>query len=141
MPVTQINNVEAVAKLKDLATWLYESAEMKQEKNLIKCVDVDRYKKTLPLLKALGYDLPLKSSQGHGYHIYRTSGETEIIKRPDLKTLFFPLSVGSGNNSIASGEVQVAGETVAPGSFIHLDSTLTITAQLDCLIVYLPEGK
>jgi hypothetical protein len=35
MLVNQINNAEAVAKLKDLA--IYESAEMKQEKNLIKC--------------------------------------------------------------------------------------------------------
>ncbi|QQK42178.1 hypothetical protein Pdw03_5032 [Penicillium digitatum] len=110
---------------------------MKQEKSLIKCVDVDRYKKTLPVLKALGYD----QIPGHGYHIYRTSGETEIIKRPDLKTLFFPLSVGSGNDSVASGEVQVAGELLTPGNFIELNSTLTFTAQLDCLIVYLPEGK
>jgi hypothetical protein len=39
---SQINNAEAVAKLKDLARWLYESAEMKQEKNL-KRLDVDRY--------------------------------------------------------------------------------------------------
>ena len=128
---------------------------MKQETNILKCVDDERYKKTLPLLKLLEYDqipvsrvsvpvpagLDLTRSQGYGYVIYRISGKTEILKRPDLKTLFFPLSVDSGDDSIASGEVEVAGEVLTPGTFAQFDRTMIINAHLDCLIVYLPEDK
>lgn len=77
--------------------------------------------------------------QGYGYHIYRISTEAEIIKRPHLKTLFFPLSIGPGSDSIASGQIEVAGKVLSPGIFVQFDSTLTLSAQLDCLIVYLPE--
>lgn len=55
------------------------------------------------------------------------------------KTLFFPLSIGSGDGSIASGEVEVGGEVLTPGTFVQFDQTTTIDAQLDCLVVYLPE--
>lgn len=47
---------DAFSELKALATWVHESAEMKQDSNLLKCVDKDRLQKTLPLLKVLGYD-------------------------------------------------------------------------------------
>jgi hypothetical protein len=49
--------------------------------------------------------------------IYRISGKTEIIKRPYLKTLFFSLSIGSRRNSIVSGEIEVEGEVLKPGTF------------------------
>ncbi|CAI7655747.1 unnamed protein product [Penicillium glandicola] len=107
---------------------------MKQEGNNLKCVDACRYEKTLPLLKALGYDIP-----GRGYHIYRICEKTEIVKRPGLKNLVFPLSVGSGIDGIASGEVQVGDELLAPGYFLQLSSNLTIPTGFDCLIVHLPE--
>jgi hypothetical protein len=54
--------------------------------------------------------------------IYRTCGKTEIIKLPHLKTLFFPLS-----------------GVLTPGTFAQFDSTMTLDATLDCLVVYLPE--
>lgn len=73
--------------------------------------------------------------------IYRICGPTEIIKRPHLKTLFFPLSIGSGRESMGSDEVQVEGEVLKPGTFVQFDKTMTLNAQLDCLIVYLPEGR
>jgi hypothetical protein len=73
--------------------------------------------------------------------IYRISGKTEIIKLPHLKTLFFPLSIGSGRDSIASGEIEVEGEVLKPGTFAQFDSTMTLNAHLDCLVVYLPEGR
>lgn len=73
--------------------------------------------------------------------IYRISGKTKIIKRPGLKTLFFPLSIGCGDDSIASGEVQVEDEVFTPGTFAQFDSTTILNAHLDCLVVYLPEGR
>ncbi|KAJ5654842.1 hypothetical protein N7490_001845 [Penicillium lividum] len=128
MSPTKIS-ADASNKLEALAEWLCKYAEMKQQNNLIKCTDNKRLEKTLPLLKELGY----AQIEGYGYDLYRISGETKIIKRHHLKNLFFPLSIGS--------EVQVAGETLTPGTFAQFDSTIVINAQLDCLIVYLPEGK
>jgi len=72
--------------------------------------------------------------------IYRISGKTEIIKRPQLKTLFFPLSISFERDDKKS-EVQVEGELLKPGTYAQFDSTMTLNAQLDCLVVYLPEGK
>lgn len=55
----------ALTKLKDLAIWLHERAEMAQENKILRCVDVDRFKQTLPFLEALGYDkLPVISRNG-----------------------------------------------------------------------------
>lgn len=52
--------------------------------------------------------------------------------------LFFPLSIGLGKESIASGQVQVAGEALKPGTYLTLTSALDLDEQLDCLIVLLP---
>ncbi|KAJ5100799.1 hypothetical protein N7456_006851 [Penicillium angulare] len=137
MPATEIV-IDALSKLKDpdastkllgLAEWL-KNAEMKQEGNLLQCVDKDAFKQTLPLLKALGYD----KITGFGYALYRTSGESEISKFPGLKTLFFPLHV-------PAGKVEVAGEPLKPGECTQFDNSVTFSAQLDYLIIYLPEKK
>lgn len=46
----------AFSKLKDLASWLKESAKMEEEeKNTFRCVDKDRHIKLHPLLDLLGY--------------------------------------------------------------------------------------
>lgn len=42
--------------METLAEWVNKSAKMKKETNLLKCEDDDLHEKTLPLLKALGYD-------------------------------------------------------------------------------------
>lgn len=42
--------------MRDLAKWVSESAKLRQENNLLICVDDDLHNNTLPLLKALGYD-------------------------------------------------------------------------------------
>jgi hypothetical protein len=49
-------NSSAFSKLKDLATWLFETAKMEEEeKNTFRCVDNDRHAKVRPLLEELGY--------------------------------------------------------------------------------------
>ncbi|KAJ5350225.1 hypothetical protein N7541_007952 [Penicillium brevicompactum] len=136
MPPTKLGN--ANSHLQELAKWVYESyesANIQRDKNI--CVDENQVDKTLPLLKALGYD----KIPGYGFAIHRISGNTEIIKEDGIRTLFFPLSVGSGSKSIASGNVKVAGVSLTPGTFMEIDGTTILNAQLDCLIVYLPEGK
>ncbi|KAJ5982106.1 hypothetical protein N7451_012206 [Penicillium sp. IBT 35674x] len=134
MPPTKIV-ADAELPMSQLAEWVHKSAKMKTENNLLKCVDENLHGKTSPLLAVLGYD----QIQGYGYMIYRISGTTEIIKRPHLKTLFFPLSISSGSEKNDSGEVQVEGEVLRPGTFTQFDKTMTLNAQLDCLVVYLPE--
>lgn len=136
MPPTGVGD-SALSDLTDLAIWVRESAEMKQENSLLRCVDKDLYIRTLPLLRKLGYD----RIKGYGYQICRISGKTQITKPPHLKTLFFPLSVGSGSDSTASEELQVEGEVLRPGTFTQFNNTLVLDAQLDCLIVYVPETK
>ncbi|KAJ5202998.1 hypothetical protein N7449_005077 [Penicillium cf. viridicatum] len=133
MPPTKLGS--AFPPLQELAKWVYESAKMQQDKSI--CVDKNQVQKTLPLLKALGYD----KIQGYGFAIHRISGNTEIVKEDGIRTLFFPLSVGSGSESIASGNVEVAGVMLTPGTFMEIDSTTGLNAHLDCLIVYLPEGR
>jgi hypothetical protein len=54
MPPTKIV-AKAFSPMENLAKWVHESAKMKQEKNLLKCVDDDLHDKTLPLLEALEY--------------------------------------------------------------------------------------
>lgn len=55
MPPSSISS-QAFSKLKDLATWLYKTAEMEEEeKNTFRCVDKDRHEKLRPLLEELGY--------------------------------------------------------------------------------------
>lgn len=49
--------------------------------------------------------------------------------------------MGSGRESIASGNVEVAGVMLTPGTFMEIDSTTDLDARLDCLIVYLPERR
>jgi hypothetical protein len=51
---------------------------------------------------------------------------------PRLKTLFFPLD-------IPAGEVVVAGEALRSGTCTQFDKTVAFNAELDYLIVYLPE--
>lgn len=49
---------DALPELKSLATWVSQSAEMKEakgKKNLLECVDKDRETKARPLLEKLGY--------------------------------------------------------------------------------------
>lgn len=139
--------------LKDLATWLYDEAKMEtQERNISRCVDDLRTSKVRPLLEHLKIDiievrLVLKiaslcttnDSKGHRYGLLRITGEA-IIKETDAygSVLFFPLSIGSGRESIASGQLQVAGETMKPGTYIKLTSNLRLNQQLDCLLVLLP---
>lgn len=59
MPPTNIA-ADAFLELKKLATWVYKTAEMgeeKGEKNLSRCVDKEaREAKVRPLLEKLGYD-------------------------------------------------------------------------------------
>ncbi|KAJ5232500.1 hypothetical protein N7468_005456 [Penicillium chermesinum] len=137
MPVTEIvtdaisrlKDPSASSKLHDLAEWL-KDAEMKQQGNLLQCVDKDTFKKTLPLLMALG----CHKITGFGYAIYRTSGNSEVSKLPNLKTLFFPLNV-------PAGEVEVAGEALKRGTCTQFDETVTFNAQLDYLVIYIPEEK
>ncbi|OGE47103.1 hypothetical protein PENARI_c063G04804 [Penicillium arizonense] len=138
MPPTNIAD-DAFLELKNLATWVYKTAEMgeeKGEKNLSRCMDKEaREAKVRPLLEKLGYD----KIQGHLVGLLRIYGSSSIEKPDNYRSLlFFPLSIGSGPESIVSGEVQVAGEVLKPGTYIQLTSTLNLDAQLDCLIVLLP---
>lgn len=55
MPLTKIV-AGASSPMETLAEWVNKSAKMKKETNLLKCEDDDLHEKTLPLLKALGYD-------------------------------------------------------------------------------------
>lgn len=120
---------DALPELKSLATWVSQSAEMKEakgKKNLLECVDKDRETKARPLLEKLGY------AAGHSALLLRICGKASIEKRDtdtDSRTLlFFPLS----------GDVQVGGEVLKPGTYVQLTKTLDLDAQLDCLIVVLP---
>lgn len=81
-----------------------------------------------------------KSYQGRGYKIWRITGKVPIKKTPEYRTLFFPLSVGTGPDSIASGEVRVADEMLVPGTYIPITSPLTLEGRLDCLVVLLPDS-
>lgn len=86
--------------------------------------------------------------QGHGYTIYRIKGKAEIGLTPNYRSLFFPLFVDPANNDpgnndpkikdLSSAELEVAGEVLKPGDYIHFTSALVLDAQVDCLIVLLP---
>lgn len=139
-------------KLKELATWLYDHAKMEsQEKNIARCVDDIRTSKVRPLLEHLKIDTievsqalnpirfltnPLK---GHRFGLLRITGEA-IIKQTEAysSVLFFPLSIGSGRESIASGQLKIADGISRPGTYINLTSSLHLNEQLDCLLVLLP---
>lgn len=146
---------DAFSKLKELAAWVFESTEMVEEqKDLLRCVDDNRHAKVAPLLKKLGFDQikvtkhdmhPIwnvsKSFQGHGYKIWRITGKVPIKETRDYRSLFFPLSIGPGSESIASGEVQVAGQMLTPGTYIPITSSLALDGRLDCLIVLIPDSS
>lgn len=67
MPPTEVGD-SALSDLTDLAIWVRESAEMKQENSLLRCVDKDLYIKTFPLLRKLGYDR-IKVRKRTGYSL------------------------------------------------------------------------
>ncbi|OQD97650.1 hypothetical protein PENSOL_c011G05008 [Penicillium solitum] len=120
---------DALPELEILASWVSQSAEMKEEKgrkNLLTCVDKAREAKARPLLEKLGY----ATIRNHFALLLRICGKASIEKpENDNRTLlFFPLS----------GNVQVAGEVLKPGNYIELTKTLDIDAQMDCLLVVLP---
>lgn len=71
--------------------------------------------------------------------MYRITGKVEIKLAPDYRSLFFPLSIGSEPGDVASNTLQIAGEELAPGNYIHMTSRLLLETYLDCLIVLLPE--
>ncbi|KAJ5858353.1 hypothetical protein N7534_003630, partial [Penicillium rubens] len=135
-PNTMAPSIEGTAleALRNLATWIHDTAKMEEvAKNTSKCVDTDRLDKLRPFLEAQKYP------KGHGYTIYRIKGKAEIGLTPNYRSLFFPLSVDSGTSGVP-GELQVAGERLQLGNYIHFTSALVLDAQLDCLIVLLP-GK
>lgn len=70
--------------------------------------------------------------------MYRIAGKAEIKMTPNYRSLFFPLTIGSDKET-SSGELQVAGQVLTVGKYIHLTSRLVLDTQLDCLIVLLPE--
>lgn len=70
----------------------------------------------------------------------RISGKTEIKATPGYRSLLFPLTVGSGSDDTASGKVQVAGELLSPGDYMTFTSSLAVDAQLDCLVILLPDA-
>ncbi|KAJ5660907.1 uncharacterized protein N7484_000279 [Penicillium longicatenatum] len=117
---------DALPALERLAAWV-RSADMKEynrEKNLLECVDEAREIEARPLMEQLGY-----ATRGHGALLLRICGKASIEKHDDGRTLlFFPLS----------GDVQVAGEVLEPGTYTKITKTLDLDAQLDCLIVILP---
>ncbi|KAJ5790075.1 uncharacterized protein N7518_007086 [Penicillium psychrosexuale] len=134
MPLTTINQ-GAFSKLEDLSAWASETNEFKKEQdNLLRCVDEGRHVKVAPLLGELGFN----RIKGYGYSIWRVTGKIALKATPHYQSLFFPLSIRSGSEN-AAGEVQVAGETLTPGTYISFASLITFDSQLDCLIVYLPE--
>lgn len=126
---------EAFSKLRELSKWVHGTQKFEQElTHLSRCVDEDRHAKIRPLLKELGFDI-----KGHGYKIWRISGKVPINKASNYRSLFFPLSVGSGPDSIASGELQIDQETLTPGSYVTISRSITVDGPLDCLIVLLPD--
>ncbi|KAJ5488516.1 hypothetical protein N7539_003406, partial [Penicillium diatomitis] len=122
----------------NLASCVHMSAKLEPEKgkkNLLVCVDKARETKVRLLLEKLGYaNIP-----GHLASLKRVCGKTSIDKPDDDRCLLFsPLSIGLGPESIGSGNMQVTGEALKPGTYIQLMETLELEAQLDCLIVLLP---
>ncbi|KAJ6063447.1 uncharacterized protein N7446_007567 [Penicillium canescens] len=121
-------NADALPELESLAAWVsqIEMKEEKGKKNLLECMDEAREAKARPLLEKLGY----ATIQGHYALLLRICGKASIEKpEEDKRTLlFFPLS----------GDVQVAGEVLKPGTYIRLTKTLDLDAHLDCLIIVLP---
>ncbi|KAJ5348561.1 uncharacterized protein N7506_001814 [Penicillium brevicompactum] len=137
MPPTEIKT-DALQEFNELASWVHRNAKMEPEKgkeNKLVCTDKAREAKVRPLLEKLGYaNIP-----GHLASLQRIFGKA-LIEKPndDRSVLFFPLSIGSGPESIGSGNMHVAGETLKPGTYIQLTETLELNEQLDCLIVLLP---
>ncbi|KAJ5100974.1 hypothetical protein N7456_007026 [Penicillium angulare] len=118
---------DALPKLQELATWVSQSAEMKESKpELLECVDNDRKKMARPLLEKLGY-----ADIQHNALLLRICGKASITKPKDdpRRLLFFPLS---------GEDVNVDGEILTSGTYIQLTKTLDLDARLDCLIVVLP---
>lgn len=72
--------------------------------------------------------------------MYRITGKAEINVTPKYRSFFFPLTIGSEKDA-PSSELQVAGETLAPGDFIPITSRLVLNTQLDFLIVLLPDAN
>ncbi|KAJ6096124.1 hypothetical protein N7486_006870, partial [Penicillium sp. IBT 16267x] len=89
----------------------------KGKNNLLVCVDKAREAEVRPLLEKLEYaNIPVKEN---------LCGKTSIDKPDDDRfLLFFPLSIGSGPESIVSGNMQVAGEVLKPGTYVQLMETL-----------------
>ncbi|KAJ5366674.1 hypothetical protein N7541_000615 [Penicillium brevicompactum] len=123
----------ALSKLKELASWLQTAEMEEEEKNTFRCVDSDRHVKLLPLLDELGYRI-----KGHGYTMYRITGKAAINVTPKHRSFFFPLTIGSEKDA-PSSELQVAGESLALGDFVHYTSPFILNTKLDFLIVLLPD--
>ncbi|CAG8119078.1 unnamed protein product, partial [Penicillium salamii] len=113
---------EALPELTNLASWIHDSAEMAEiAKNTFQCVDPQRRDKLRPFLEAQ----KLTEIKAYGYTIYRIKGKVEIRLTPNYRSIFFPLSVDSGTNGV-SGELQIAGETLRQGQYLHFTKSFVL---------------
>ncbi|KAJ5594691.1 uncharacterized protein N7459_000899 [Penicillium hispanicum] len=145
-------NTAAKEDFRNLTTWMQDVAKIENiANNTSKCVDKDRREKLLPFLNAQKYS----GIKGHGYVVYRIKGKAEIGLTPKYRSLFFPLSIGSGKSQVEEGKdargrdvimltesensASPPREMLNPGDYIHFTRALVLDAHLDCLIVLLPE--
>ncbi|KAJ5594688.1 uncharacterized protein N7459_000896 [Penicillium hispanicum] len=123
MPPTTLDQ-KASAELKKIATWVFETNELKEEQeNIFRCVHEDRHAK------------------GYGYSLCGVTGRSALQwNRKDYQSLFPPLSIQSEADSTVA-KMQVAGEALSLGTYISFASPPDLNGPLDFLIVYLPEPR
>ncbi|EEH06971.1 hypothetical protein HCBG_05191 [Histoplasma capsulatum G186AR] len=114
---------DAKGDLDELAKWFRAAEMVTQGKNTWRCVDMARFQKVYPLLSKLKLD------KGCKFTLYRISGYTTILKGPGFDNLFFPLL----------GAVDIHGVRFEPGKYTRFTSNQVVDAQLDFLIISVPE--
>ncbi|EED20954.1 hypothetical protein TSTA_081870 [Talaromyces stipitatus ATCC 10500] len=116
-------SAEALDKLRVVADWFQQPGiKVKTiSANMSKCIDPARSSKIAPLLVELGH-------RDKGHSLWRLSGKSVFYKDPGFDNLFYPFA-----------PVEVDGTKLEPGDFLRFVEDKPLTAELDCLIICVPE--
>ncbi|EEH34992.1 hypothetical protein PAAG_06039 [Paracoccidioides lutzii Pb01] len=116
---------DAKRDLDELAEWFRTAEMVAQGESTWRCVDIAKFQKINPLLTKLDVD-----KDGCKFTLYRISGCMTIQKGPGLHNFFFPLL----------GTVDIHGVRLEPGKFTRFTTDQDIDAQLDFLVISVPEA-
>ncbi|ODH53353.1 hypothetical protein GX48_00549 [Paracoccidioides brasiliensis] len=124
MPPFSISD-DAKAELEALADWM-PTSEMRQVTLYASvCTDNDRFDRLQPFLEKMGLwkeDFP--------HSLFSIAGYGSIPKHSGFDHILFPLS----------GSITISNTFIQPGEYMRYSTTQTFIANLDLLIVLVPEA-